>query len=82
MSGTVSYEHGYFRSISSGREFQFFGAHFISTSRIDMRVGAFDRCDLEASSRYSLYVSIMTSQIFSKARKSKLLEKSSKMYLF
>ena len=36
-------EHGYFRSTTSGRGFQFFGAHFISTSRIDMRVSVFDK---------------------------------------
>ena len=36
-------ERGYFRSISSGRDFQFFSAHFFSKCRMDMRVGAFDR---------------------------------------
>ena len=36
-------EHGYFDSIGSGREFQFFSAHFISKSRTDTRVGALDR---------------------------------------
>ena len=39
-------EHGYFRSISSGRDFQFFSAHFFSESRTDTRVGAFDRYTL------------------------------------
>ena len=40
------YERGYFRSISSGRDFQFFSAHFFSKSRTDTRVGAFDRYTL------------------------------------
>ena len=40
------YERGYFRSISSGRDFQFFSAHFFSESRTDTRVGAFDRYTL------------------------------------
>ena len=39
-------EHGYFGSIGSGVKFQFFGAHFTSTSRISMRVGAFDSSTL------------------------------------
>ena len=39
----IIFEHGYFKSITSGRGFQFFGAHFIFRSRIDMRAGAFDR---------------------------------------
>ena len=42
----VEYERGYFRSISSGRDFQFFSAHFFSESRTDTRVGAFDRYTL------------------------------------
>ena len=40
------YEHGYFGSIGSGVKFQFFGTHFTSTSRISMRVGAFDSSTL------------------------------------
>ena len=36
-------ERGYFGSISSGRHFQFFSAHFFSKSRTDTRVGAFNR---------------------------------------
>ena len=36
-------EHGYFEPISSGREFQFFSAHFSSMCRMSIRVGAFDR---------------------------------------
>ena len=40
------YERGYFGSISSGRDFQFFSAHFFSKSRTDTRVGAFNRYTL------------------------------------
>ena len=40
------YERGYFDSIGSGREFQFFSAHFISKSRTDTRNGALDRYTL------------------------------------
>ena len=40
------YEHGYFDSIGSGREFQLFSAHFISKSRTDTRNGALDRYTL------------------------------------
>ena len=43
---TLSFEHGYFDSIGSGREFQFFSAHFILKSRKDTRVGALDRYTL------------------------------------
>ena len=39
-------EHGYFICISSGRDFQFFSAHFFAKSRTDTRVGAFDRYTL------------------------------------
>ena len=39
-------EHGYFEPISSGREFQFFSAHFSSLCRMSIRVGAFDRYTL------------------------------------
>ena len=39
-------ERGYFGSISSGWDFQFFSAHFFSKSRTDTRVGAFDRYTL------------------------------------
>ena len=39
-------EHGYFDFIGSGREFQFFSAHFISKSRTDTKVGALDRYTL------------------------------------
>ena len=41
-----SNEHGYFDSIGSGREFQFFSAHFIFKSRKDTRVGALVRYTL------------------------------------
>ena len=40
------YEHGYFEPISSGREFQFFSAHFSSMCRMSIRVGVFDRYTL------------------------------------
>ena len=40
------YEHGYSEPISSGREFQFFSAHFIFKSRKDTRVGALYRYTL------------------------------------
>ena len=46
MEQSWSNEHGYFRSISSGRDFQFVSAHFCSKSRTDTRVGAFDRYTL------------------------------------
>ena len=42
----TTYERGYFGSISSGREFQFFSAHFISESSTDTGAGAFDRYTL------------------------------------
>ena len=42
----VIHEHGYFGSIGSGVKFQFFGTHFTFTSRISMRVGAFDSSTL------------------------------------
>ena len=41
-----TYEHGYSNSIGSGREFQFFSAHFISKSHTDTRVGALYRYTL------------------------------------
>ncbi len=44
--GVFASEHGYFGSLGSGVKFQFFGVHFTSTSRISMRVGAFDSSTL------------------------------------
>ena len=46
MTSQIKYEHGYFEPISSGREFQFFSAHFSSMCRMSIRVGAFDRYTL------------------------------------
>ena len=40
------FEHGYSESISSGWEFQFFGTHFMSKGRMDMRVGTFESSQL------------------------------------
>ena len=56
-------EHGYSEPISSGREFQFFGAHLTSKSRMDMRVGAFDRYTLPICGKNTELV-CRTSQFF------------------
>ena len=59
----LTYEHGYSEPISSGREFQFFGAHLTSKSRMDMRVGAFDRYTLPICGKNTELV-CKTSQFF------------------
>ena len=62
------YEHGYFGSIGSGVKFQFFGAHFTSTSRISMRVGAFDSSTLPLCGK-NMELACGTSNFFSGTRK-------------
>ena len=57
-------EHGYSEPISSGREIQFFGAHLTSKSRMNMRVGAFDRYTLPICGKNTELV-CRTSQFFS-----------------
>ena len=59
----VQYEYGYSEPMSSGREFQFFGAHLTSKSRMDMRVGAFDRYTLPICGKNTELV-CRTSQFF------------------
>ena len=56
------FEHGYFECISSGVKFQFFGAHFISKSRIATRVAVFDKYTLPTcgTARFSSALSVET----------------------